>query len=145
MFKKLMILPLTLAAFTVNAAKAEPAKNFKEVAAALGHGHKLHAVINLEKCETNAAHPVNMIASVHPEKALLIRGEKVTFANTHFTTHHPRHQGMPVFQHTKYVLNKDNSFTIYVDALNPQTYETIGEGMKAKCELNQGVYIYSGR
>ena len=160
MFKQLIVLPLALTAFTAHAAtgvisetdkpkpphpRHESAKHFKQVAHAVSHGRALHVVIDSDKCKSNVQTSSEMLVSIHPKSTLLVKGKRVAFSNMHFTTHHPRHLGSPVYQFTKYSLNEDDTFTIKTEALNPTSFETLGEAVELTCKLNHGVRIYSGK
>lgn len=140
MLNKVIIALFVLAA---GASQAANLNSYEQVADAIGKGKGIRVVLDFSQCETNTPGVIQSIGSVTPDTMMVIKGKYVTFANLHFTTHHPSHSGHAVYESNKFVLKPDNTFSMKSEVLNPSTYESLGNEFSAECQLNQSVSIYT--
>jgi hypothetical protein len=140
MLQKIIIGLLVTIASTAQAAHLN---SYAQVADAIAKGKGIRVVLDFSQCETNAAAAIQSLGSVMPDAMMVIKDKYVTFANLHFTTHHPAHSGHAVYESNKFILKPDNTFSMKSEVLNPTTYEPLGSEFSAECQLNKGVSIYS--
>ena len=140
MFKKLMVCS---ALMMINISYAKNLNNYQQVVKAINKGSGIRLVIDFSQCKTNTPNSINVIGSIKPNAVMVIKNRYVTFSDLHFTTHHPAHDGMAVYESNKFKLTPENILTMNSEVLNPTSFDSLGNKFNAECSLNNGVSLYS--
>lgn len=140
MVKKIVILA---AVFSSSVTEAKNLVSYEEITHAVSNGQGIRVVVNSNKCKSNFPLPTEIIGSYKPNSVMIVKNKYITFADLHFTAHHPVQQGLAAYESNKYKLNPDNSFSLLIEMLNPATFEPLGNNYEVNCELNEGVLFFT--
>lgn len=140
MIKKILLIATIL---FINIAHAERLSAYDDVSQAIIEGKGIRAVFDASLCKGASLNQSAPIGSVTPKDVAVIPGKYITFANLHFTRHHPGNQGKAVYESVKFVLKPSQQFTMEAVVLDPVTFEEQGQRYTIECELNKGVSVFS--
>lgn len=140
MIKRVFAITALLFSFSCH---AERLSSYEAVFNAINEGKGIRAVLDINLCKSNILTQPRMIGSVEPKDLAVIVDKFITFSNLHFTQHNPDNDGKPLYESTKFILRPNQELTIDTVLLNPVTFKEQGKGYHLKCELNNGVNIYS--
>ncbi|MBA2709546.1 MAG: VirK protein [Tatlockia sp.] len=140
MFKKCLLPAIALFSLSTEAAEL---KTFTEVAKGVEQGSQLTFVVRLKDCK--ADHPLSDLrVSVKPNAVMVIRDERVTAANKHFTLNESKYPGTPIIDFGKYNINADGSTELHMTVMDARDYKVLAS-YKVDCELGKGFKVFSQR
>lgn len=140
MIKKILVMASIL---WINISYAEKLSSYDAVSQAISLGKGIRVVFDASLCSGGSVNPLGPIGSVQPKDVAVIPGKYITFANLHFTRHHPGNQGKPVYESVKFILKPTQQFTMDAVVIDPVTFEEQGQPYTLACELNKGVSVFS--
>ncbi len=138
MIHKLIFPALVLLSFATEAAEL---KTFSEIVKGVEQGSQLTFVLRFKDCQANNSLS-DLQVSVRPNDVMVVRDERVTASNKHFTLNQPNYPNTPVIDFSKYDIKADGSTELQMTSMDARDYKVLAS-TRINCELGKGFKVFS--
>lgn len=135
--KKLAVLAWALCAFS---AHAKELATFDQVAKAVLQGEKITFVIDFKNCSSKMP-LLGTTVSMAPNTVMVLGNNRITASGMNFTLDGPIARDTPVYEFTKFTINKRGDATMRMTVMNATNYEEMAS-YRTDCELGEGFKVF---
>lgn len=138
--KRLLMPALLMASLSLHA--ADKLTSYQEVDNHFKAGNSLKLLVNLGWCEGAELKGAGIDFTVDANPVMKVNSD-YKFSTTHYTRNNPKHRGLSVIEHIRYILSNDDRIHITAHTLDANTHQLLDPELNFVCELGVSAAFYS--